>query len=286
MVRYDWHTRTQLDVWRHDHNVNCVAYCPTSRAVFSGSRDKTVRQWAFGRPDAVQEFAGHTLVVTGLAVRGDGTWLASGSRDYSFRVWDVATGKQLSSTALEYNMITDLKWLPHDPLVVQTGEDLTMRIWDARTGTVAQSFPPTRCFPLACDVSHDGFTIVSSFNGFDSDGCGVVLWDRRMLRQIREMTGHVHAVHDCCFLPPILGAQSRVASCAKDGSVRVWDTTTFDCVAMYSIPEAGALTSIAATSTADSSPAIIVGCDNHFVSVLQYDSAAQLTLLTQTSANA
>ena len=49
----------------------------------------------------------------------------------------------------------------------------------------AQSFPATRCFPLDCDVAADGNYIISSFNGFDSDGCHVALWDRRKLQLVQ-----------------------------------------------------------------------------------------------------
>ncbi|PKU27511.1 wd repeat-containing protein 31 [Limosa lapponica baueri] len=99
-----------------------------SNRVFSASRDKTVMMWEIhGAPGPSQRFPGHDLVVTGLAVSPDASWLCTGSRDNTVCKWDIETGECLGRAAISRNLVTHLCWVPGEPYVIQTSEDKTIR---------------------------------------------------------------------------------------------------------------------------------------------------------------
>src|SRR2546423_400945 len=69
------------------------------RQVLAGSGDRTARLWAAATAKQLRSFAGHTDVVSSVAISGDGKQVLTGSWDRTARLWDAATGKHLRSFA-------------------------------------------------------------------------------------------------------------------------------------------------------------------------------------------
>jgi WD40 repeat protein len=118
IVVYNWRTRTAGEKYsNHSKSVQRVVYSARHKALFSASRDSTIRQWRNGVFKEVQAFRGHTLAVTGLllhvAPTGAST-LISGARDYSLRTWSVETGQQTAMKTLGRNVVTNLRWMAPD----------------------------------------------------------------------------------------------------------------------------------------------------------------------------
>eukprot|EP00873_Tetraselmis_striata_P041029 jgi/Tetstr1/461293/TSEL_006420.t1 len=91
----------------------------------------------------------------------------------------------------------------------------------------------TEHIPHCVDCSPDGTLLLTCHNGFNGDGCEVVVWDRRQGRALHRMAGHTQSVTACVFLqgegegsPGLLAV-----SASKDSTLRVWDATAGVCLA-------------------------------------------------------
>ena len=97
--------------------------------VFTCSRDLTIKQWTKESDDAVGTLEGHTLTISAISEKNDGTLLASGSRDTTVRVWDLATSKEIVRNTTSRNLVTCMQWLPQNSsTIVQGSEDLKLRL--------------------------------------------------------------------------------------------------------------------------------------------------------------
>jgi WD40 repeat protein len=59
--------------------------------LFSGSDDRTVKQWQIETGECRRTLSGHQDSVTSLAVSGE--WLFSGSDDGTVKQWQIETGE-------------------------------------------------------------------------------------------------------------------------------------------------------------------------------------------------
>ena len=276
IVRYDYVHAVVKEKWTHMHSVQKILYTPKKRLLFSGSRDKTVRLWKTGWKDPVRTFDGHSLVIMGIACNQGEDVLCSGSRDYSVRWWDIETGVQKAANSITLNMVTALKWIEAND-VLQTSEDLIMKVWDARTAAVSQNFPKTDYFPLDCDVTADGNAILTAMNGFDSHGCMVQLWDRRMLKLVYDFEGHEHACNSACFFQ---SDGLKAISVSKDGCVRVWDILSHQCMSATALTF-GALTSIRPLNVTKKKM-FVIGCTKEMVIIIEVKYDGEVKIVANT----
>jgi len=103
--------------------------------------------------------------------------------------------------------------------VVQSSEDLTVKIWDSRIENPAQTFKTGPNIPQAVDVS--GHYIATGHNGFNGEGCEIMLIDQRMGKIMKTLRGHTEAVKSISFIKNSGG--KFLVSGSKDQSVRLWN---------------------------------------------------------------
>eukprot|EP00741_Cyanophora_paradoxa_P009680 tig00001590_g9378.t1 len=265
VVLFDWVQGKELERWRgHEKPVNKVAYGKATGAIFSASRDTTLKRWVRGQPEATQTYRGHTLNVSCLTLNQDDTRLFSGSRDNAVRLWDVERGTSISCQKISNNLVTSVRWL-EEACVLQVGEDLELRVWDTRSMRVAQQWRGHTYIPLACDASEDFNTVATTSHGFDSDGCDAKIWDRRKQALLRELRGHSQSANACALLPP---ADHRgrllLATGSTDRTIRVWDTADGACVASVRVPHSSTILCLAA-ALPGSGAGVYSGCFNESV---------------------
>src|ERR1700687_3716232 len=75
----------------HDNAVNAVAWLKDGRVVTAGA-DAHITIWTQGKPEPDKVLDGHSGPIAGLAVSGDGKWLASAAWDHSVRLWLLSGG--------------------------------------------------------------------------------------------------------------------------------------------------------------------------------------------------
>lgn len=93
----------------HQAAVQVLLWSNNGRSLFSGSSDKTIKQWNVVSSSVdnvapllkeVREFRGHTGSVWALALSTDQEALFSASADYTIKQWDLTTGQCLLTLML------------------------------------------------------------------------------------------------------------------------------------------------------------------------------------------
>ena len=145
----------------HDNAVNAVAWLKDGRVVTAGA-DARIAIWTQGRPEPDRVLDGHTGPIAGLAVSGDGKWLASASWDHTVRLWPLAGG---APRVLEGNAqnVNGVAFTPDSLALVSAGYDATLRIWRLADGGVSVHNLPTPLNSVA--VAPDGEIVAAGADG-------------------------------------------------------------------------------------------------------------------------
>lgn len=133
----------------------------------------------------------------------------------------------------------------HPDLLFQGSEDLSIRVWDIRSSgsTPAQQLTGYVYFPLCMSIyasnretpsKSDGNLLVTGSKGFNSVGCTLTWWDLRATsKPLHEITGHSQDITDCQFIYNIDSQNDYLVTCCKDGNVKIWNSSTFECIGSY-----------------------------------------------------
>ncbi|MBN9522106.1 hypothetical protein J0H58_26910 [bacterium] len=222
-----------------------VAFAADGRAVFTCGADNKARLTSGPKADGsadpgtltnLKEYAGHTNVVTDLALTADGKTLVTGSADGTVRVWEAGSGKQIrlfqghatevagesgvSAVAVRADgrqaasAGADGSTVSADgKLVATAGADKTIRLYDAETGTAAGELKGHAAAVTALAFLPDGKLA-------SAGGDRVVkLWDTATKAVVKELAGH-----DLPVLALAGGPEGKLlVSAAADRTARGWD---------------------------------------------------------------
>jgi WD40 repeat protein len=282
VFRVDPSTGRHLQRWPtlHNKDVNKIVFHAATRLAFTCSRDKFVcamkvppmdalpaASEAAGASSSSLQFAGHTLGVTCITPKPDGTRVASGSRDNTFRLWDVETQRQLDCQDVKLNVIHSCVWVEELGIVAQGGEDLTIRLWDAREASggrynkfaLQHTITGFAYHPICMAFLDDGIgtNIITGHNGFNGNGSMITTWDLRMRKATAELRGHENTVR-WVTVPKQptragMGRATQVFSTGDDVTVREWDLAERKLVNTYRLPE-GRLTALVEVPVAAGQP--------------------------------
>jgi WD40 repeat protein/serine/threonine protein kinase len=167
-----------------------------------------------------QILAGHSDVVTALAVSDEGRFALTGDKSGAIILWDLAKLRPVHFFFGHKGAVKDLALAPGLGLALSGGEDGTVRLWhlppclaDPKAGPLLEFGPHDREVEKL-SLAPDGKTVATACR----DGL-VRLWDIDSGKLISTLSGHdKKAVLDVQFSPD----GKWLASAGKDGNVRLW----------------------------------------------------------------
>lgn len=198
----------------------------------SSSHDHTIRLWDIASGELISTIGGHTAAVLRLCTLRGGR-LVSGAQDGSLRVWDV---DRLLSSAFQPHgsRIVALGTMPdgsvasasHDNTIAVSTDRGVSRRWRVPTSARNAGYVyELRDIVTSMCVLVDGrIAAASRVAGrsnlpvlYEVDG-NISIWHRDHPNPVALLKGHSGAVFSLCRL-----ADGRLASAARDGTLRIWD---------------------------------------------------------------
>lgn len=249
---------------------------PTRAALERFERGRERRAWLHwlnkpSRPEpCIFTLDAHSGSVWACRFSPDGSKIVSASEDYKLRLWDPTSGKQLVTLTGHSGFINDLVWSPNGGRIVSAAGDKTLRVWDAHVGIELATLEGHTEAVTACDFSSRSELIASA-----STDKTLRLWDASSFESV-ILAGHSKGVSDCAFSPDATrlvsasndntlrvwevatgkvvgelrghwdgvtmcaysGDGYRIASASRsEGSVRLWDATNFEQIALVRTPQ-------------------------------------------------
>lgn len=134
------------------------SFCPTvdGKGFFVAS-NKAVIDIVDFKATVLKTLAGHTDVVTSIALSPDGKKLISGSYDKTVVIWDLSTGKALNTLKGHTWKVTSANWSNDGKYAVSTGNEGESLVWETETGkllaTITKPGNNARCASFSADAS-------------------------------------------------------------------------------------------------------------------------------------
>jgi WD40 repeat protein len=183
----------------------------------AGCADGNVYLWS-GDRTRTRTLAGSGRGVRHAVAAPDGSWIAAGHIGGWIHVWDNATGKLLAQRQVHDHNIYGLHALP-DGTLLSTSLDNTVRRTSSTLEPLALWRAPGIEGLLDAAIDPRGRFVVAG-----GDGSPIFKWDLTLVgAPAVALAGHTSSVSGVDVSPD--GA--LVASASSDGTIRLWDTTTW-----------------------------------------------------------
>jgi WD40 repeat protein len=132
-----------LQSYAHAAAVTDVTFSPDGAFFYTGSADKTARQWKLASEAPVRNFP-HPALVDAVAFCPNAPILATGCHDGKVRLFDLAKGAPLREINAHVTPqpapIYCVAWSPDGKTVVSGSLDHTLKLWDAASGAAVREF--------------------------------------------------------------------------------------------------------------------------------------------------
>jgi WD40 repeat protein len=225
----------------HTDTVSSLVWSSDSSQLVSGSWDNTLRVWNTDDWQLQYILEEHTNNVRFISMSPQNT-LASVGADNAVRLWNMSTG-QLMQTFENFSFQGALVWSPDSDKVAATGTEGQIGIWQVDTGenigylrSANRRYNSLFWFPNSDLLASTEFT---------NAGIVIDIWQAVTLENIQaiEIAGQV-----CAIAWNSQG--TALALLRPDGSIEIWDTTTWQ--ARLTWPYAESITSCAMAWSPDS----------------------------------
>lgn len=156
---------------------------------------------------------GHADRVEGLAIRNNGTVLASGGDDETVRVWNTASGEEIAKLDTPEDWVRSVVFNPVNGDLAFAGGDQKVTIWRENTPIVLSGHEAS---VRSLAYSGDGAVLASG----DRDS-KIWLWDTNGT-QLDLLNAEAGAILALVFSP----TGTQLVSGDFDGNVKIWTVTT------------------------------------------------------------
>jgi COMPASS component SWD3 len=184
--------------------------------LLTGGYDKIVRLYDLTSSTLVKTFTGHGLGVSSVTFDPAGRMAVTASKDCSVRLWDLNSGLCIRTVYGHLGECTSVELSESGREMLTASKDNSSMLHDLRTLKPLQRFKGaqnTRANFVRASFAHNSLIASGSEDGT------VLLWDQESSECLQTLTGHGEGVVYCARWNR---AQSLLASCGDDGTVRTW----------------------------------------------------------------
>lgn len=260
----------------HTNDVWSVAFSADGQHLASSSIDQTIRLWNITTGRCQQMLTGHTDWIHAIAFSADGQWLVSASSDQTIRLWDVATGKCLyilrghnshiwsvafspsnlfASSSDDHTIklwegatgdcrrtltghtkrVQAIAFSPDGAWLASSSSDQTIALWDVNTGRCLRTFCNQADHVRAIAFSPSQAPYVQQTGQFLLCSYAeniVKVWNAHTGECLHQLAGHTSRIWSVAFNTD----GTAIVSGGEDGTLRLWDATSGECLAIYQNP--------------------------------------------------
>ncbi|NXR58047.1 DAW1 factor, partial [Rhadina sibilatrix] len=164
-------------------------------------------------------FRGHSAEIVCLSFNPQSTLLATGSMDTTAKLWDLEKGEEVATLNGHSAEIIALSFNTKGDRIITGSFDHTVAVWDVGTGREQN---------LLIKIPTNNATEGKLVQRRDQCPCLCVqLWNAVTGAHIATLAAHSKEVLDVCFDY----AGQRIATASADGSARVYNAGTKQCIA-------------------------------------------------------
>lgn len=221
-----WHTeskslRTALGhtggISQSTGDVYSCAFDGQGNQVLTGGYDKVVRLYDVASSTLVKTFTGHGLGVSSVTFDPAARLAVTASKDCSVRLWDLNSGLCVRTVFGHLGEVTSVELNESGRRMLTASKDNSSMLHDMRTLKPLQRFKGaqnTRANFVRASFAHNGLIASGSEDG------EVVLWDQESSECLQTLQGHTTG--QVVYCAKWNRAQSLLASCGDDGTLRTW----------------------------------------------------------------
>lgn len=195
----DWHPIWAIEIESSDR-------------IALGSASNAIRLWNPKASTEAVPLTGHSRAIWSLSALANGM-LVSGSADMTIRVWDPQKAIETRKRVGHLGAIKALAVLPHG-MLASGSSDSTIKLWNHTGGHEVTTLDGRSGQVSSLIVLPDG-RLAAGF------GNSIQILDPSQPDKIIRLSGGSARVNALAALP-----NGRLASGSKDGTIRIWDTTT------------------------------------------------------------
>ena len=158
--------------------------------------------------------AGHSHMVTAVAVTRDGQRAISASDDQTLKVWDLGTGQLQHTLAGHDGWVTAVAVTRDGHRAISASDDHTLKVWDLGTGQLQHTLAGHDGWVRAVAITRDGQRAISA-----SDDQTLKVWDLGAGKLQHTLAGHAGLIRAVA----ITRDGQRAVSASHDQTLKIWD---------------------------------------------------------------
>jgi WD40 repeat protein len=146
------------------HSINCLALSIDGKLLYSGSDDKTIKEWDLSNGICQRIFQKYSSAFVTLAISVDGQFIYSASRDGKIKEWRLSNGKCQSTFDAHEDLVRKILLSRDGRFIYSASNDGMIKEWELSNGICQHTFDVGKDSVMDIALSSDGRFIYSASN--------------------------------------------------------------------------------------------------------------------------